>query len=96
MNACIYLINLKLKVHLVILLASKGVVFIDLGVVRQFTILLKLTCFIRVVTLNNIGLVVLVFTQRDKDNVTLVDPHLFTKSTTNMGKTLHTIETMCF
>lgn len=45
---------------------------------------------------NNIRLVILEFTQGDQDDVTLVDPHLLPHLSSNVGKTLFTVETLGF
>jgi hypothetical protein len=82
----------ELEVGLAILALSKGVGLIDLGVLGKLAIGLEGTGFIGSVLENDIALVVLEVSERQEDNITLVDPDLLSHLSTNVGETLAAVK----
>ena len=72
-----------------------GIGLVDLGVLRQLTVGLQGTGLVGGVLHDNITLLVLVITEREENDITLVDPDLLAELATNMGQTLLAIEAKC-
>jgi hypothetical protein len=73
-------------------LVAEGIGLVDLGVLGQLTVGLQTAGLVGGVLHNNITLLVLVVTEREKDNITLVDPDLLAKLATNVSQTLLAVE----
>lgn len=73
-------------------LSAVGIGLVDLGVLGQLAVGLQGTGLIGGVLHDNIALLVLVVTQGEENDVTLVDPDLLAKLATNVGQTLLAIE----
>lgn len=71
---------------------AEGVGLVDLGVLGQLTVGLQATGLVGGVLHDNITLLVLVVTEREKDDITLVDPDLLAKLATNVSQTLLAVE----
>ena len=69
-----------------------GVGLVDLGVLRQLTVGLERTGLVGGVLHDNITLLILVITEREEDDITLVDPDLLAELATNVSETLLAIE----
>ena len=73
-------------------LVGVGVGLVNLGVLGQLTVGLQGTGLVGGVLHDNVALLVLVITEREKDDVTLVDPDLLAHLATNVSQTLLAIE----
>lgn len=73
-------------------LGAVGIGFVDLGVLGQLAVGLQGTGLIGGVLHDNITLLVLVVTEREENDVTLVDPDLLAELSTDVSKTLLTVE----
>lgn len=71
---------------------AEGVGLVDLGVLGQLTVGLQATGLVGGVLHDNITLLVLVVTEREEDDITLVDPDLLAKLATNVSQTLLAVE----
>jgi hypothetical protein len=81
---------LTVLVELDVVLDTLGAVsigLVDLGVLGQLAVGLERTGLVGGVLHDNITLLVLVVTEREEDNVTLVDPDLLAELATNVGET---------
>ncbi|EGX90123.1 hypothetical protein CCM_06542 [Cordyceps militaris CM01] len=75
----------KLKEGLAILAGAKVVVLVDLGILGQLAVRLERAGLVGRVLEDDVALVVLEITQREEDDVALVDPDLFAHFTANLG-----------
>lgn len=57
-------------------LFSERICLVDLGIFRQLAVCLEISCLIGRVLHDYVGLVVLEFTEGEKDDVALIDPDL--------------------
>lgn len=91
----VFFVTLTVLIELDVVLESflaVGVGLVDLGVLRQLAVGLETSGLIGGVLHDNVALFVLVFTQREENNVTLVDPDLLPELATNVCQTLLTVE----
>lgn len=65
---------------------------VDLGVLGKFTVGLQTAGLIGGILHDNITLLILVITEREQNDITLVDPDLLAELATNVGQTLLAIE----
>lgn len=65
---------------------------VDLGVLGKFTVGLQTASLVGGVLHDNITLLVLVFTERKQNDITLIDPDLLAELATNVSETLLAIE----
>lgn len=65
---------------------------VDLGALWELAIGLQTSGLVRVVLENDISLFVLVIAEREKDDISLVDPDLLAKLSTNMSQALLSIK----
>lgn len=84
----------ELEVALAILVGAVGIGLVDLGGLGQLAIGLERTGLIGVVLEDNVTLVVLVITQRQEDDIAVVDPDLLSQLASDVGKTLGTIKAL--
>ena len=70
------LVNIELDIELV-LASLEGVGLVDFGALGQLAVGLQVTGLLGVVLENDICLVVLEITERDQNDISLVDPDLF-------------------
>lgn len=73
-------------------LVAEVVGLVDLGVLGQLTVGLQTTGLVGGVLHDNIALLVLIITEGEKNDITLVDPDLLAKLATNVGQALLAIE----
>lgn len=66
---------------------------VDLGALWELAIGLQTSGLVGVVLENDISLFVLVIAEREKDDISLVDPDLLTKLSTDMSQALLPVET---
>ena len=85
-----------LEFDLSTLVLAESLRLVDLGSVWQLSVLLERSRLVGRVLLDNVGLVVLEVTERDEDNVTLVDPDLLAELATNVSKTLLAVKALRF
>jgi len=86
---------LTVLVELDVVLDTLGAVsigLVDLGVLGQLAVGLERTGLVGGVLHDNITLLVLVVTEREEDNITLVDPDLLAELATNVGETALAVE----
>lgn len=69
-----------------------GVGFVDLGVLGQLAVGLQTSSLVGGVFHDDVALFVLVFTQREKDDIALVDPDLLSQLATNVCESLFAVE----
>lgn len=72
-----------------------GIGLVDLGVLGQLAVGLKRTGLVGGVLHDNITFLVLVVTEREENDITLVDPDLLAELATNVGQTLLAVEAEC-
>lgn len=84
----------ELEVALAVLVGAVGIGLVDLGGFGKLAVGLERTGFIGVVLQDNVTLVVLVITQRQQDDIAVVDPDLLSQLASDMGKALGTIEAL--
>ena len=93
--SCLNVVNVDLTAALAVVLAEVEadalfltavcVGLVDLGRLGQLAVCLQASCFVGVVLEDDVALLVLVVTQRQEDNVALVDPDLLSQLATDVS-----------
>lgn len=82
----------KLEIAVSLSFLSVGVGLVDLGTLRQLSVRLETSSLVGAVLQNYIAFLILVVSERQQDDVSLVDPHLLAKLATDVCQSPGTIE----
>ncbi|GAY51393.1 hypothetical protein CUMW_133880 [Citrus unshiu] len=91
-NILILKLNIIIGTSFIVVINTGSNPFVQPSSLRQFTVSLEQAGLIRHVFQNNIGFIVLIISQTDKNNITRTNPNLFVHLTTDVAETLGAVD----